>query len=116
MKCDLCNIECDPYLTPAWTYRTVNTVTSPTDPTVPAGLGIWAEDEEWLVCVDCHLIIESGNQVALAARSIMMQREQMEALSRRFTDTHQAEIVRIHKLFWTAKSIHPPVPEPGHRA
>lgn len=112
MRCDLCNIHCDPHVTPAWTYRTVNTVTGPKDPLVPAGLGIWAEDEEWLVCVDCHLIIESGDQVALAARSIMMQTDQMHG---QITEVHKAEIVRIHRLFWTAKSIHPPVPEPGHR-
>lgn len=112
MRCDLCNVHCDPHLTPAWTYRTVNTVKSPTDDTVPAGMGIWAEDEEWLVCVDCHILIEKDARVALAARSIAMQAEQVG----RLRPEQEAEIVRIHKLFWTAKSIHPPVPEPGHRA
>lgn len=115
MRCDLCNLTCDPIQTPAWTYRTVNTVTSPTDPSVPTGLGIWAEDEEWLVCMDCHLLIEQKADVSLAARSIAMQAEQMAKLGRKLDSIHRSEIVRIHRLFWAAKSVHPPVPEPGHR-
>lgn len=111
MKCDLCNNNCDPHSEPAWTYRTVNTVSGPDDPSVPAGMGIWAEDEEWLVCEKCHNIIQSGNQVALAARSIIEQAK----VQGRMVDAHRAEILRIHKLFWTALSTQPPVPEPGHR-
>jgi hypothetical protein len=79
------------------------------------GLGVWAEDEEWLVCVDCHLLIERKADLGLAARSIDMQSRQMERIGKTMTAVHITEIVRIHKLFWTAMSIHPPVPEPGHR-
>jgi hypothetical protein len=116
MKCDLCNVTCDPHVTPAWTYRTVNTVSGPNDPNVPAGMGIWAEDEEWLVCVDCHILIEKKADLALAARSIALQGESLAKLGRTLSPESKAEIVRIHRLFWTALSTEPPVPEPGHRA
>lgn len=111
MRCDLCNVPCDPHITPAWTYRTVNTVANPHDPSVPAGMGIWAEDEEWLVCVDCHILIEQKADLALAARSIAMQTQAMGALS----EESKSKIIQIHRLFWTALSTQPPVPEPGHR-
>lgn len=79
------------------------------------GMGFWAEDEEWLVCIDCHLLIERRADVALLARSIAMQDDYIRAQGLgRLSDEHKKEVARIHSLFWVHKSIQPPVAE--HRA
>ena len=104
-----------------WTYVTPN---PPTDALfVDLGDGkttkFWAEDEEWLVCLDCHLLIENEDQAGLLSRSIRTQRRQMIIVGANSEFLHRqvaAEVARIHGLFWAHKSPVPPVPEPGYRA
>lgn len=113
MKCDLCN---EPWVGRGWTYETPSTATSAAD---AIDGRVWVEDEGWLVCDPCHLLIEAGDEAGLLSRSIRVQRGQNIILGGDAASLQrlmEAEVARMHGLFWQLKSPYPPVQEPGFRA